>query len=190
MLEGPEARPQEGARDERDYHSVEDFMSALHDLADGDLRRLGLQGAAYAYAAGCEGHDLVQEAIVATAGGARRWPLNVSLRIFLRMAMKSIASNRRRKEKKFDALDIDIADPTSDHADARAEEDEKMTRWEAQAFATIDDDVEAGLLFMSRLKGQSASDFRSEYGLSVKDLATISRRLSRKLNQCVPRGSK
>ena len=69
------------------------MLDGLRGLTTAELRRL--KGMARVRALGLhevEWQDLLQEAVVRTLGGARQWPVDVGLVVFLRETMRSIAS--------------------------------------------------------------------------------------------------
>ena len=82
----------------RDVATPEESVAALRRLSDGDLRRLerlarlrviGLHAVDW--------RDLLHEAIVRLLDGSRRWPRDVSMVVFLRETMRSIASDHWRR---------------------------------------------------------------------------------------------
>ena len=84
----------------RNVASRQDVVEGLRGLTDADLRRL--EGIARMRALGLhevEWRDLLQEAVVRTLDGARQWPMDVGLVIFLRETMRSIASEHWRRRR-------------------------------------------------------------------------------------------
>ena len=82
----------------RDVAIPEESAAALRRLSEGELRRLeqlarlrviGLHAVDW--------RDLLQEAIARLLDGSRRWPRDVSLVVFLRETMRSIASDHWRR---------------------------------------------------------------------------------------------
>ena len=90
--------------------TVDEFVTALQQLSDNDLRKL--YGLAQIRATGLnlvDGGDLLHEAISRVLNGNRRWPRAVQLTVFLRETMRSIASDHwRRREAAVVITEADV----------------------------------------------------------------------------------
>ncbi len=78
---------------------IDEVRDAVAALTTADLLRLQRIGAIYGASIGVEGMDLVNEAISRALSGVRGCPRDVSFVVFLRNAMRSIASSERAKVK-------------------------------------------------------------------------------------------
>ena len=182
----------------RNVASRQDVVEGLRGLTDADLRRL--EGIARMRALGLhevEWQDLLQEAVVRTLDGARQWPMDVGLVIFLRETMRSIASEywRRRRidpivpdtplrdpSNDVEATVLDsVVDPTTDpERDAAAAE--TLARIE-QAF---EGDLEALHVLRGMALGKSPSEIQDEGQMDARRYATTQRRIRRKLAREFP----
>ena len=182
----------------RNVASRQDVVEGLRGLTDADLRRL--EGIARMRALGLhevEWRDLLQEAVVRTLDGARQWPMDVGLVIFLRETMRSIASEHWRR-RRIDPIvpdtplgdspnDVEatvlgsVVDPTTDpERDAAAAE--TLARIE-QAF---EGDLEALHVLRGMALGKSPSELQDEGQMDARRYATTQRRIRRKLAREFP----
>ena len=178
--------------------SRQDVIDGLRALTAADLRRL--ERIARTRTIGLpeiEWQDLLQEAIVRTLDGTRKWPKQLSLVVFLRETMRSIASDywRRRKitpvvaESQFpNSLPIGertfldtVMDPTADpERDAAASE--TLARID-KAFA---DDLEALHVLSGMALGKSPWEIQEEGNIDTRRYASIQRRIRRTLAKEFP----
>jgi DNA-directed RNA polymerase specialized sigma24 family protein len=188
MQERPEGKVRRDARADADYRSCEEFTVAMRSLDPTEIKRLGLQGRTLALGTLLTGNDLLSEAIRATADGERRWPNEVPIGAYLYMAMKSVASNERRKEAHVVRVPVggdangrgdrfaEICDPAPD-----PEMKAILADAEARAFSLLEGDELAQWLLLSRLEGESVAEFCHSHDLSGSQYEAVSKRLQRKL---------
>lgn len=178
---------------------IEEVREAISSLTNADLLRLEKAARIYQFGIGLEGMDLVNEAISRALNGTRTCPRDVPFVVFLKNAMRSIASSERsriREEPMLEVMTVGLGDglavldyPSGD----RNAEDVLLARqemWERlraleKVFANDDD---AQMVLMGDLDGVSAADLRSMNGWSNQDYASVRRRIRRKLSTAYPDG--
>jgi hypothetical protein len=138
------------------------------------------------------GEDLLQEAIAKFLEGARVWPTEVEAIVVLGKALRSIASNERKKYKELNShVQIDSTDNSADSDDTREVVEPRtditpldMLDGRSQldtlyALVTGDEDVELVLMAWSEgLRGKGAAELA---GLDAKRYDAARNRLIRKL---------
>ena len=182
----------------RKVASRQDVLVGLRGLTAADLRRL--KGIARVRAFGLhevEWQDLLQEAVVRTLDGARQWPVGVSLVVFLRETMRSIASEHWRRRRidpivlapplrdppsDVEATILDsVVDPTADpEHDAAAAE--TLARIE-QAF---EGDLEALHVLWGMAFGKSPTEIQDEGQMDARRYASTQRRIRRTIAREFP----
>ena len=174
------------------------MVDGLRGLTDADLRRL--EGIARLRALGLyevEGQDLLHEAVVRTLDGARQWPMDIGLVVFLRETMRSIASEHWRR-RKIDPIvpDSPLRDPAEDVAatvlDAAAdptadpERDAAAAETLAQIEAAFAGDVDALRVLWGMALGKSPSEIQDEGQMDARRYASTQRRIRRTLARVFP----
>ena len=174
------------------------MVDAMRGLTVADLRRL--QGIARVRALGLhevEWQDLLHEAVVRTLDGSRQWPVDISLIVFLRETMRSIASEHWRRRRidpiipdppphdpsdEVDATVLDsVVDPTSD-----PERDAAAAETLARIQQAFDGDLEALHVLQGMALGKSPSEIRDEGQMDARRYASTQRRIRRTLAREFP----
>ena len=178
---------------------MEECIEALRALTARDWQRLNYL--ARVRATGLEpleGGDLLNEAIARLLDGSRRWPRKVSLVVFLRGTMRSIADsylNRldKRKEVPESAVPadgetgdgvIDAAPDVSMEPEARSLASETLARIEA----LFSGDEEAMTLIYGLAEGKSPAEIQTEACMDARRYATTRRRIRRRVIQTFSEG--
>ena len=175
-----------------------DVLDGLRGLTAADLRRL--KGVARVRALGLhevEWQDLLQEAVVRTLDGARQWPVDVGLVVFLRETMRSIASEHWRRRRvdpivqdppQHDSPDIveatvldTVVDPTAD-----PERDAAAAETLAQIEQAFEGDLQALHVLRGMALGKSPSEIQEEGQMDARRYASTQRRIRRTLAKEFP----
>ena len=183
----------------REIATVEESVAALRRLSDGDLRRLeqlarlrviGLHA--------MDWQDLLHEAIARLLDGSRRWPRDVSLVVFLRETMRSIASDHWcRLEKPLvvaeseSGVDGQTGDGSIDNAvDPAASPERRVSAVEtlARIEELFRDDDDALKVMAGMASGKSPQEIQEETGMNETRYASTQRRIRRKLAREFPEG--
>ncbi len=185
----------EFATESEDEHlSPLEIRIALHELSDADILRLGKIASQYANGCQLETDELLNEAIAASLSGNRQCPRTVPLIIFLRQAMRSIASNQRRKirtEHRAEPMDNDPAnDPVLSVSDGKpSPADRAVAEQEVQTiFALFDHDEDVTMLLMGIYDSYNPDEICETAGWDRKTYDTVRKRLRRGLNKHFPEG--
>jgi DNA-directed RNA polymerase specialized sigma24 family protein len=178
---------------------IEEVRKAVSSLTNADLLRLERVARIYEFGVRLEGMDLVNEAISRTLSGTRTCPRDVPFVVFLKNVMRSIAWSERtriREEPMLEVITVGLGDGSAvlDYpSDDRNAEDSLIARQDAQARLraleeVFANDEDAQLVLMGDLDEMSAAEMRSMTGWSEQDLATVRRRIRRKLSNAYPSG--
>ena len=182
----------------RKVASKQAVVDGLRELSDADLRRL--ERIARLRAVGLhevEWRDLLHEAVARMLDGARQWPEDVGLVVFLRQTMRSIASehwSRRRispvlseaqlqdpsEEAEGSLLDA-VMDPTAD-----PERDAVAAEALAQIEQAFKGDLEALHVLSGMAIGKSPREIQEEEHLDARRYASVQRRIRRTLARVFP----
>ena len=182
----------------RKVTSKQAVVDGLRELSDADLRRL--ERIARLRAVGLhevEWRDLLHEAVARMLDGARQWPEDVGLVVFLRQTMRSIASehwSRRRispvlseaqlqdpsEEAEGSLLDA-VMDPTAD-----PERDAVAAEALAQIEQAFKGDLEALHVLSGMAIGKSPREIQEEEHLDARRYASVQRRIRRTLARVFP----
>lgn len=188
MHKKPKLEDRRTTRTDADYHSCEEFIATMRSLEPTEIKRLGVQGISLVLGTTMTPDDLIGEAIRVTADGERRWPKDVNIGAYLYMAMKSLASSLRRREARLIHVPVGgdklgRGDRFAALADATDSPEMKaiLADAEAKAFEALAGDELAGLLLLSRLEGQSPTEFCESNRLTSAEFEAVSKRLQRKL---------
>ena len=181
----------------REAVTAEESVAALRQLSDGDLRRLeqlarlrviGLHA--------LDWQDLLHEAIARLLDGSRRWPRDVSLVVFLRETMRSIASDHwRRLEKPVVVAESELGvngesgEGALDNAIDPAASPERRAS-AAETLARIEEVFEGddnALKVMAGMAiGKSPQEIQEETGMNETRYASTQRRIRRGLAREFP----
>lgn len=178
---------------------IDEVREAVAALTIADLLRLQRIGAAYGVSIGVEGMDLVNEAISRALSGARACPKDVSFVVFLKNAMRSMASSERAKVKEepmLESMTVGLDDrpavldrqssgPNAEETVLAREDAEGRLKALEDLFG---DDEEAQLVLMGDLEEMPAADIRAMNGWSEQHYASVRRRMRRKLTGAYPNG--
>ena len=182
----------------RKVASKQDVVEGLRGLTDADLRRL--EGIARVRAVGLhevEWQDLLHEAVVRTLDGARQWPTDVGLVVFLRETMRSIASEHWRR-RRIDPIvpDSRLRDPPEDveatvldsvvDSTADPERDAAAAETIAQIEKAFQGDLEALHVLWGMALGISPSEIQDEGHMDARRYASTQRRIRRTLAKVFP----
>lgn len=177
--------------------SRDQVKAVLEAFSPADWRRA--RHIATAVGAGLTGwtpDDLLQEAMSALLAGSRVWPAGLHPLVVLKTAMRSIASNARRRDKASPVDETVLLDPfeTSDEATPAVQgtalvtpEDETSGKQQiAAVYAAVAGDEDLELLVMAwadRLRGEDAM---AELGWDEKRYDAARKRLMRRLEAVDP----
>lgn len=170
---------------------------AIERLTSADLLRLRKAGRQYAFAAGCEADDLLNEAVCQTIEGVRNCPREMAMLPFLIGVMRSRASARQQKvEPELVSADATDAGGRFSHETVEtkpsveelglAQEDASARRNALEALFA--DDEEATLFLWAYLDDLSKEEIMSMIGVDMKAYATIRRRVRRTIDAAFPNG--
>ncbi|PZO03574.1 MAG: hypothetical protein DCF28_07150 [Alphaproteobacteria bacterium] len=179
--------------------NIDQARDAVAALTAADLHRLQRAGAIYGVSIGVDGMDLVNEAISRALGGVRACPTDVPFVVFLRNAMRSIASSERARMKEEPMLESMTGGPdrpltaVDRTAPGRSGEESLLAREDTdarlKALETLfADDEDAQLVLMGDLDEMSAADIRAMNKWSEQAYASVRRRMRRKLSAAYPNG--
>ena len=178
---------------QQDTATAEECAAALRQLTDADLQRL--EQLARVRVIGLEKlvwGDLLNEAVTRVLDGSRHWPRGVSLVVFLRETMRSIASDHWRRvgervvvaESEMIRADretghgaVDIALDASMEPEARVSAAETLARIEA----LFEGDAEALQVMAGMACGKSPDEIQKEICINATRYASTQRRIRRRL---------
>lgn len=170
---------------------------AIDSLSSTDLLRLRKAGRQFAFVAGCEVDDLLNEAVCQTIEGVRNCPRAMAMVPFLIGVMRSRASARRQKVEpdlvSVDATDADgrfLYEPVETKSNV---EELALSREDASARrdaleALFADDDEATLFLWAYLDALPKEEIMKTIGVDVTAYATIRRRVRRTIDAAFPNG--
>lgn len=170
---------------------------AIERLTSADLLRLGKAGRQYAFAAGCDADDLLNEAVCQTIKGVRNCPREMAMVPFLIGVMRSRASGRQQKvEPELVSADATDAEGRMLHEPVETKpnvEELALTREDASARrnaleALFADDEEATLFLWAYLDDLSKEEIMAVIGVDLTAYATIRRRVRRRIGAAYPNG--
>lgn len=170
---------------------------AIDRLTSADLLRLRKAGRQYAFAAGCDVDDLLNEAVCQTIEGIRNCPHDMAMLPFLIGVMRSRASARQQKVEpelvSADATDAGgrfLYEPmeTKPNAEERALAREDVSARRNALEALVADDEETTLFLWAYLDDLSKEEIMVLIGVDMKAYATIRRHLRRTIDAVFPDG--
>ena len=161
-----------------------DVGRALKALSDADLVRL--KSLARLWSRGLPGGigwaDVLNEAILRSLDGSRRWPPDVPLLAFLSGVMRSIRDEHWRRVRRDHALLV--AAPDADRSPIAPDNPERVLA-AAQALGAINglfaDDPAALKILTGLAEGMTASDIRLHYDMSEREYDSTRKRMRRAL---------
>lgn len=167
-----------------DEAAAGDVGRALGTLSDADLARL--KSLARLWSRGLPGGlgwtDVLNEAIVRSLDGSRRWPLDVPLLAFLSGVMRSICDEHWRRARRDHALLVAGPDASGS---VIAPDDPERVLAAAQALGAINglfaQDPAALKVIAGLAEGMSATDIRLHYDMSERDYDSTRKRMRRAL---------
>ena len=183
----------------RDVAIPEESAAALRRLSEGELRRLeqlarlrviGLHAVDW--------RDLLHEAIARLLDGSRRWPRDVSLVVFLRETMRSIASDHWRRLEEpvvMSEAELGVHQETGEGAldnaiDPVASPERRVSA--AETLARIEEafkgDENALKVMAGMAIGKSPKEIQEEAGMNKTRYASTQRRIRRGLAREFPDG--
>jgi DNA-directed RNA polymerase specialized sigma24 family protein len=177
---------------EDEYLTIPEFECLIQNLSEAEILKLGQIAKKYTTRCLMDANELLNEAIIVTASGKRKFPRKVQLLAFFAGTMKSIASNEKRKlHKKISPIDDDPAnDPILNEADKNIHiENEAIANQELTLIYDIfknDDDVT--MLLMAKCDGLSPDEICETEGWDRTKYNAIQKRLRRALNKRFPNG--
>jgi len=184
------------ANDKQDRMSQSEIEAVLTQMSAADWRRaekmaqfiaLGLLGMTW--------NDLLQETLATLLSGERRCPREHHILVVLKTAMRSEASNARKRSKNgpIDERVAVIADgnnesdepliPQVDSEDTRTPEAAVVAENQIDfIFRQLENDEEAALVAMAWADGLRGKEAAEEVGLDMKTYDAVRKRLDRKLS--------
>lgn len=202
MTEVPDPDPEP---DEKDYASTEEVQAALRQLSPADEKKLAMIAAVLCErriegtSEGWQGpDDLLQEAIVRTLAGDKRWRRSVSMVKHLDRAMENISGHAAARHEKA---------PVLSGLEGELDEGETRLRRPRRAGphpfdsavdygAAVKDDLvaarrlfaadqEALRLLESQSEGRTESEIQQLFGIGKTQYDTITKRIRRRLARIV-----
>jgi DNA-directed RNA polymerase specialized sigma24 family protein len=174
-----------------------EVRQAIERLTSADLLRLRKAGRQYAFVAGCDADDLLNEAVCQTIEGVRNCPCEMAMVPFLIGVMRSRASGRQQKvEPELVSADATDAEGRMLHEPVETKpnvEELALTREDASARrnaleALFADDEEATLFLWAYLDDLSKEEIMAMIGVDLMAYATIRRRVRRRIGAAYPNG--
>lgn len=180
--------------------STSEFADALRHLTANDLGRIEAVAKSHALGTGHGWEDLLQEAICRTLEGGRSCPRSVSPVVFLYNAMRSIASAWRETlagqghHVSVDAGEdgeptVQVPAPTRNAEQALVARADYAEGVEALQ-RLFEDDGLALMVVMGGLDGIEGAELAALAGLDEKELATVRRKIRRRIEKAFPEGWK
>jgi hypothetical protein len=134
-------------------------------MSQADMQRIKLIAMARADGLrACGWEDLLQEAILRTLGGGRRWPTDVPMVAYLAQTMRSIASDHRRREAVFESDDAITGTTDATSLNDRLDSARRV----GDIYAFFAGDAAVVHLMDGLIAGETASDTQRRTGLSAQ----------------------
>ena len=184
----------------RKVASKQEVLDGLRGLGDADLRRLEWMARLRSIGLhGIEWQDLLHEAIARTLDGTRQWPKEVSIIVFLRETMRSIASDHWRRESRSPVLMESQLRDTSDDVEgsvletvadpvASPERDAAVSEALSQIKLAFSGDPKALRVIVGMAMGKSPREIQEEGQMDARQYASTQRRIRRTLARLFPDG--
>lgn len=181
--------------------SAEDVDKEIRALLGSPAAFAKLRAIASTLAAGVvglAGEDLIHEAVVRFYGGRRKWPVGVHPLVVFKMAMRSLASDARKRAIE-GPLDESVALATTDAGDAAdlrprvhgvsaltPEDDASGKEQLVAVYAAVAGDEDLELLVMVWADGLRGDDAAKELNWDKKKYEAARKRLTRRLDALAP----
>lgn len=174
MIE-PESAPE--------HYTVAEFQKALGELTEADFARLRqlARNRCRRHYPGRE-EECLNEAIMRTLEGRRRWPLSENLFAFLSMTMKSIVDGWVTAEEGHDSDLVDELPSRRNGAAAEVFEKEVKDR----LMALFEDDEDATIIVEGWFEGFEKQDYLDVFGNDETKYETVRKRVRRKMSKHGP----
>jgi DNA-directed RNA polymerase specialized sigma24 family protein len=175
--------------EKRDYLSREELEDSIRGLKEADLHRLK-KLAEYLAFGGLDSEDILQEAICRILSGEReKCPKDLSLINFIFGAMRSIANAERQKISKFVTYDNDKRQSIKD--EQASPEACFIAREEfEQLYGLFTEDNEIQILLLYLAEGHTGEQIREAEQWTKTKYDAIRKRMRRKINTNLPKGTK
>lgn len=179
-----------------EHHSVDEALGAFRSLGDSDTRNLGRVADFFAGKGNlASAQELISEAYVRIADGARQWPVNDTFAVFLAGVIRSLASDKMflsdtrrvpRIKGGYTVVEQDNLSQVEDATDASSVKDkilvEEMYTHLEHHFA---EDDEMMLLVMGIQEGLRGKSLEIAVGVDTKRLAALRTRFLRELKSFI-----
>ncbi|MER8649649.1 transposase [Mesorhizobium sp. M0586] len=179
-----------------EHHSVDEALGAFRSLGDSDTRNLGRVADFFAGRGNlASAQELISEAYVRIADGARQWPVNDTFAVFLAGVIRSLASDKMflsdtrrvpRIKGGYTVVEQDNLSQVEDATDASSVKDkilvEEMYTQLEHHFA---EDDEMMLLVMGIQEGLRGKSLEIAVGVDTKRLAALRTRFLRELKSFI-----
>lgn len=177
----------------------EEVLHAAENLSDAEFLRLRQFGTRLIYGTVYTGEDIVQQALVGVISMNRRWPVEIPFLVFLKNAMKSIASNDRTcLRAKSEVVAAELANEMVSDTDEllanlapiseecgldeqliTEEERRALLRDVDSVYAWFKDDEEVTLILMASEDGLIGAAIQEECGMSKTQYESARKRMRR-----------
>lgn len=178
--------------------TVDEVAQALAALTSSEIARLNLLAKIRArYAPGLDWRDLLHDAIDKALDGTRKWPRDIPILAFLREAMRSLASEHRRKWSQGPLMTEADLPTNSDGVTlfVSAPSDEPGADREVEARELVDrirllfsGDMAVLAILDGMYLGLEPVEIQDRAGLTATHYASAQRRIRRGLARAFPEG--
>lgn len=179
--------------------SAAQVADRIQNLSDADTYRLKKLSEYLSFGAARPAQELRNEAIRRALDGTRNCPSDISILIFLRGVMRSVADADRKAQRRHPTLTIVATENISgctllDGIDPRLSPEEQIIRDEQLAemrkkvVALFCDDLVAQTLVEGIIDGMEGEELRELVGLDEAALATKRRFIRRRIDKAFPQG--
>lgn len=176
---------------EDEYLTIQETNQLLKNLSAADIFRLQEIAENYVRGSLMEANDLINDTFLAIASGDRPFKRKVTPIAFFAGVMKSLASNEKRKQKKFVAKGDESAnDPILNKADENIDiekhaiEDQELE----EIYKLFEKDADVETLLIHKLDELTSSEICEKENWDKKKYDTVNKRLRRALKKRFPNG--
>ncbi len=184
--------------DAQDTLTVDELRASISSLTQADQIRLAKTARILCGGSGYALNDLVNEAAERALRGSRKCPRSVSVVTFLANAMKSIVSAEREAAESrpklismsatgTEGLVLDVRDGSRNPEEVMLAVEDYEARLKALD-RMFSDDEEAQIVIMADIDGLSGEAIRDMQGWNERELATVRRRIRRRIEQAQHQG--
>jgi DNA-directed RNA polymerase specialized sigma24 family protein len=172
---------------EKAHYSQEEIRAAITALRPEDKTALMRLAAKYSWRTGYEAKDLLQEALTRLWAGDRKWPKGVCMSAFFRGAMRSIASEWKKKRHHGEDDDVEIdglwlkCDDQQDGVIGLID----GKREAAVIVALYEDDKIARKMVKAMLVGAKGQELRTLSGLTQTEYESKRRKIRRRFEKAL-----